>query len=62
METVAMNTPVRVGPETATGRTQWGPLVLLLMLCGNRRQPRRPTRRELILPPGCVLAARYSSR
>jgi hypothetical protein len=35
--------------------------LMLLPLC-RRKQHRRPSRQELTLPRGCVLAVRYSSR
>ena len=37
-------------------------LALLLMLRNRRPRNSRMRRRELSLPPGCVLAARYASR
>ena len=43
-------------------RLNWGPFLTLLLLCRRRPQHRRARRRELTLPPGCVLAVRYSSR
>jgi hypothetical protein len=39
-----------------------GPFLMLLLLCGRRRNHRRPIPKELLLPRGCVLAVRYSSR
>jgi hypothetical protein len=35
---------------------------LMLLLCRRKPQHRRPSRQELALPRGCVLAVRYSSR
>ena len=35
---------------------------LMLLLCRRKPRHRRPSRQELTLPRGCVLAVRYSSR
>jgi len=37
-------------------------LLMLLTSCRRKPQHQRPSRQELTLPPGCVLAVRYSSR
>jgi hypothetical protein len=48
--------------EIQSSRLHWRPFLTLLMLCRRKPHHRRPTRHELTLPPGCVLAVRYSSR
>ncbi len=45
----------------ATGPIEWA-LLRLLTSCPRKPRHRPPPRREWKLPPGCVLAVRYSSR
>lgn len=49
-------------PTTRRSCAWWGGLRLLMTLCSRRPRRNCPVSRESNLPPGCVLAVRYSSR
>lgn len=48
--------------EIRSSRLDWGPFLMLLMLCRRKPRDRRPVQGELTLPRGCAFAVRYSSR